>query len=107
MRSKWNWRGWILQERILSRRIAYFSKTKLSWDCLTTSGEEESLGIAVTPLRTQYFQSGIQSWRSLVEDYTACSISFDSDKLAAISGLAERLETRSNTRCFAGIFQDS
>lgn len=106
MRSKWNWRGWILQERILSRRIIYFSKTKLSWDCLATSGEEESLGIAAPAPRGTNFKSDIQSWQSLTEDYTKCSLSFDFDKLTAISGLAERLGKRSNRYYFAGIFQD-
>lgn len=101
MRSKWNWRGWILQERILSRRIIYFSKAKLSWDCLTTSGEEELLGIAAPPLR-----SGIRSWNTLTEQYTKCSLTYESDKLAAISGLAERLGKKINQLYFAGIFQD-
>jgi hypothetical protein len=107
MRSKWNKRGWILQERILSRRIIYFSSSKLSWDCLHTSGEEEMLGIAAPPLRAAKFSSGIQSWKSLVEDYTDCLLSHESDKLNAISGLAERLGKRSNRPYFAGIFQDA
>lgn len=107
MRSKWNWRGWIHQERILSRRMIYFSSTKLSWDCLTTSGEEESLGFAAPPLRAPNFESDIQCWQSLTEDYTNCLLTFESDKLAAISGLAERLGKRSNRRYSAGIFQDA
>ena len=31
--SKWTTRGWILQERLLSRRIVYFGKRQLYWEC--------------------------------------------------------------------------
>ncbi|KAH8727761.1 heterokaryon incompatibility protein-domain-containing protein [Phaeosphaeriaceae sp. PMI808] len=107
MQSKWNRRGWILQERILSRRMIYFSKSKLSWDCLATSGEEESLGLGTPPLRATIFKTGIQRWQSLTENYTECSLSFDSDKLAAIAGLAERLGKKSSRPYFAGVFKDA
>ncbi|PSN61248.1 hypothetical protein BS50DRAFT_448043, partial [Corynespora cassiicola Philippines] len=33
VRSVWNTRGWILQERLLSKRILYFTKEQLLWEC--------------------------------------------------------------------------
>jgi hypothetical protein len=57
-------------------------------------------------LRATHFESNISHWQALTEDYSKCSLSYDSDKLAAISGLAERLGKRSKRRYFAGIFED-
>ena len=32
-RSEWNSRGWIFQERLMSTRIAYFTKEQIFWEC--------------------------------------------------------------------------
>jgi hypothetical protein len=32
-RSRWFSRGWVVQERILSRRIVHFAKSQLFWEC--------------------------------------------------------------------------
>jgi Heterokaryon incompatibility protein (HET) len=34
--SKWNRRGWVVQERILSRRIIHFAYNQLYWECQQT-----------------------------------------------------------------------
>lgn len=106
MWSKWQSRGWILQERILSRRIIYYTKHKIAWDCHTCSGEEEMLGYRNEALRHSYTERRLP-WESLVAEYTKCKLSYPSDKLLAISGLANRLEARTGMRYFAGIFEDT
>ncbi|KAK5653484.1 hypothetical protein OQA88_8970 [Cercophora sp. LCS_1] len=46
--SRWNTRGWTFQERMLSRRIVYFGRHQLYWECqkdvLNEDGTREDLG---------------------------------------------------------------
>tara|TARA_R110002060_G_scaffold5450_7_gene8454 strand:+ start:1153 stop:2970 length:1818 start_codon:yes stop_codon:yes gene_type:complete len=106
MKSEWQNRGWILQERMLSRRIIHYTKHKIAWDCHSYSDEEELLGHRIKPQRSACIDESWFPWRRLVEEYTKCKLTFASDKLIAISGLANRLEARTGKRCFAGIFED-
>jgi hypothetical protein len=38
--SRWYGRGWVVQERVLSRRIIHFSKKQLYWECQTAEYRE-------------------------------------------------------------------
>lgn len=58
------------------------------------------------PGRAADFETGIQCWQSLTEDYTQCLLTYDSDKLAAIAGLAERLGKKNDEEHSTGIFHD-
>jgi len=31
--SRWNTRGWVMQERVMSRRIVYFGRWQIFWEC--------------------------------------------------------------------------
>jgi len=95
-----------MQERILSRRIIYYTKSKLSWDCYSYSGEEEMLGSNPKPYRASYLGEKSFLWDEIVEDCTKCQLKFNWDKLTAISGLSDRLGRRTNRKCHAGIFED-
>ncbi|KAI4650311.1 uncharacterized protein J4E79_009580 [Alternaria viburni] len=41
--SPLNKRAWVLQERLLSRRVVHFEKNEIFWECLETSAREGSL----------------------------------------------------------------
>jgi hypothetical protein len=109
-------RGWVLQERLLSPRILHYGSTELSWECwsqvsceCTVTPEHSSRDastesvkwrvnmIGNTPLLqqdsvgTQSSEDILrQSWCNLIEHYTQLHLSFQSDRLAAISGLATK-----------------
>jgi Heterokaryon incompatibility protein (HET) len=59
--STWNKRGWVVQERILSRRILYFTAEKLFWQCQTEILDEQN-----TPLVDSSLQSKIGLARELL-----------------------------------------
>jgi len=40
--SRWNGRGWVVQERILSRRIIHFARNQLYWECQQIEHRERS-----------------------------------------------------------------
>jgi hypothetical protein len=88
-------RGWALQERLLSYCILDFRSTGLH--CTRTT-IEYSRG----PL-TEW------SWHSIVEDYTARNLTFPSDKLPAIPGIASELGNRriAFSSYYAGLFDSA
>jgi len=120
--SKWVKRAWVLQERILSRRIIYYTKRKVFWECQQLSNDEENRSTTLPPLRTQ-FASEIEklssyptnacekpnmcdSWGYQVAEYSSCLLTEEKDKLAAFRGLCDRVEQRLPQEIFAGVLLD-
>jgi Heterokaryon incompatibility protein (HET) len=111
-RSKWYRRGWVLQERILSRRMIYYTKEKLYWDCLESSEDEEGAGSHGGSWRSGLRREGsacqvMGFWWDLVYEYSQCMLTYRHDKLVAIAGLCSQVENRLNQKCYAGIFADN
>lgn len=95
-------RGWVVQERLLSPRTVHFTKTGALWECC--------LGQATPSIAEDkwlHHQSNIKhlntekalphqratlfdQWNTIVAKYTECKLTYPSDKLIAISGLARR-----------------
>lgn len=120
--SKWAHRAWILQERILSRRIIYYTNRKIFWECQRMSNDEENRPNKCPPMRAQLAEcfrqtassSGHQSrddkrfsaWWHYVEDYSSCLLTKESDKLAAFQGLCHRVGKCIEEAIFAGVILD-
>jgi len=115
-------RGWVLQERLLSPRSIYFGSV-VSWECpdiianevfpggipmhygngaewgkqrpfrLSTLLEDNEATVSTNPGAELY-----SNWRFLSRRFTECALSREADALPAISGLA---------RVFSGALQDS
>ncbi|KAI3570894.1 heterokaryon incompatibility protein-domain-containing protein [Fusarium oxysporum f. sp. albedinis] len=116
-------RAWVLQERVLSRRIIHFAATHTYWEC----GEGvrcEQFTKLDPPFGKQYFildpnfpnrlgQSGYQRTldfvRFLFKKYSTSGLTFESDRDVAIYSLIERMRHALRTevrygivRCFLG-----
>ncbi|RSL62869.1 hypothetical protein CEP54_005521 [Fusarium duplospermum] len=108
-RSNWYKRGWVLQERHLSRRLIYYTKNKLSWSCFTESGEEEggdpkeAARISMLPLRRESDHTIFHIWRNIISDYQSCQLTFSKDRLAAVGGISARIEAHFSCKIYAGI----
>ncbi|KAH7254330.1 heterokaryon incompatibility protein-domain-containing protein [Fusarium redolens] len=96
-------------ERLLSRRLIYYTKNKLSWSCFTESGEEEGgdpKQAARTPLlplwRRSYYPI-FRTWEPIISDYQRCQLTFSKDRLAAVGGISARLEAHFSCKIYAGI----
>lgn len=107
-------RGWVLQERLMSPRVVHFFKHEVAWECgqrtLCRCG-----GINPTK-KSDYHQALTQSdmsalavqWQQLVQVYSCLHLSFQSDKLPALSGLAKQMAAkRPGARYLAGLWSDS
>jgi hypothetical protein len=128
-------RGWVLQERLLSRRTVYFGQ-QLRWECSETiateafpnripgltSGPRNSIFSGIyTPLRlgalltrssgnaTEKYRcesDNYDGWQSIVMQYTRCRLSYEEDFLPALSGLARCFQTELGSQYLAGLWRN-
>ncbi|KAF2126053.1 HET-domain-containing protein [Dothidotthia symphoricarpi CBS 119687] len=102
-KSPLRFRAWTLQESALSRRIVYFAKTQLLWQCREFKATaqlpwvekrlEGESNLTPWPLDAYMTPGGPVShserWYRLVEDYSLRTLTYATDKLPALSGLAK------------------
>ncbi|KAM6508065.1 hypothetical protein FSOLCH5_013264 [Fusarium solani] len=119
-RSKLSTRGWVFQERLLSPRTLHFSRNEMAWECRSVC-ECECSATSLRTLRTtsviKHFlypqnidASKVQaSWRSdIVPAYTQLDLTFSTDRLPAIEGLASAAgKLRSDDEYVFGLWRNS
>jgi len=95
-------RGWTLQEAILPRAVIHFLDGSIVWECLAMrvfeSGVYESLASSVTRGSSSLHRNSAGTefsaadpeyqWLMLVEEYTRRQLTYESDKIKALSGIA-------------------
>jgi hypothetical protein len=125
-------RGWVLQERLLSPRSVYYGQ-QLTWECpellaneVFPEGSPSKKLINPwnlnSPLRfvslaerrerdaLQYgdglrINDTYRTWLHLVEKYRHCQLTFHSDALPALSGLASQFQNKFKDDYLAGIWR--
>ena len=96
-------RGWVTQEMALSTRVAYFTSTGIYWICeeneaneLRTIQRQAGWPYAALPRSIKPEPpSNNDTWIALVADYSTSLLSYDNDRLVALSGLARGCQVRS------------
>ncbi|OCK83453.1 HET-domain-containing protein, partial [Lepidopterella palustris CBS 459.81] len=109
-------RAWVVQEQLASPRTLYFGLSGIYWQCIECEAHESCpLGRKMWPTNLKalfhlapqstddYFTREI--WRRIVDRYTSCKLTFQSDKLVAISGIARLLEHASGKTYSAGLWE--
>ncbi|KAF2964342.1 hypothetical protein GQX73_g9223 [Xylaria multiplex] len=130
--SPLNKRAWVLQERLLSCRNLHFCSQEVFFECCKTAASEgypdglplpEFCGDAPLPKifepgdnsyvkslseRWKYLGSRSETtfsiWSDIVTQYSSCQLTFASDKLVAISGIARYLEVARDDIYVAGLW---
>ncbi|KAK1778151.1 heterokaryon incompatibility protein-domain-containing protein [Copromyces sp. CBS 386.78] len=108
-------RGWVLQEQLLARRALTFGQAELHWECSTCQASESfpdsyekhvftNLWMMETGIFRPAWENLLngklvdtdrqRAWNRLIKTYTRRSLTMPSDRLVAISGLAEQLSSR-------------
>ncbi|KAH8890108.1 HET-domain-containing protein [Thozetella sp. PMI_491] len=112
-----NRRGWVLQERALSRRSIHFTSTQVYWECgqgvhcetlaKLLNSKASFLGDSNFPNSAlKFFKGGrILFFQSVYEMYSRLDFSYYKDRSVAISGLEKRLVRTFETRGGYGIFE--
>jgi hypothetical protein len=91
-------RAWILQEEMLSRRKVYYTKGSLLWECMEIVVHET--------MEQPIFVSKSWDWSLMVIDYSNRSLTFQSDKLIALQGLASVMsKCRPGDRYVTGLWE--
>lgn len=90
----------MVQERLLSPRVVHCASDQIYWECCNTKlaellpqgqiGDDRDLksdGTSTIWSRARVYEK----WDQVVKKYTDCNLSFESDKLVAIAGLARKI----------------
>ncbi|KAF4946979.1 hypothetical protein FSARC_14073 [Fusarium sarcochroum] len=106
--SAWASRGWTFQERLLSSRLIFVGKDEVVFRCRAGYGRHasrppivlESLGSYFLPLSPAQvansidwnsFEMILTKWYQLIGEYSERSLTKQSDKLIALSGVATKI----------------
>ncbi|KAK0710170.1 heterokaryon incompatibility protein-domain-containing protein, partial [Lasiosphaeria miniovina] len=122
-------RGWTLQERLLSTRILEFGRKTISWTC--KSGKQvlsdawndklvdgnyqldklhkqfDKLSAVRRRDGREHFQTAMRYWNDLLEVYTKRKLSVPTDRIMAISGIAQRYGAACGGEYLAGLWKDA
>ncbi|KAJ0115193.1 HET-domain-containing protein [Diaporthe amygdali] len=100
-------RAWVLQERLISRRLLHFTPLELVFECYADNKTESGYGwvdstvkhmlngfnapeLADAGSTTQEMVVSTETWRSLVKDFTHLQLTRHEDTLPAMAGLAKK-----------------
>ena len=121
-----NTRGWVLQGRLLSRRILHFAADQVYWECRSHAlaqdgtvfrpkGPVDFLFPLPSLIRSIYNSFSnhcgsdeifMRSWLHIIEFYSACNFTYEKDRLPALLGLADRLSRFTNREYINGHWFD-
>ena len=112
-----NQRGWVFQERILSRRILHFTRHRVFFEdgfvvrTVDAGSSREPLTHSPwedTKIMVEDIVATSADWYKLVERYSTCALTFDRDRLPAIAGIAAFVQTYdSGDQYLYGIWRNS
>jgi hypothetical protein len=126
-------RGWVMQEEVLSTRLLSFCHNGIYWECLHMDAAEfvpegyiPGYGSERWSPAQRYaraFKRGLlnkicvgferfgdvplhDSWEALIENYSSRLLTHESDRLAAVYGLARSMQDAANIPYVAGLWED-
>ncbi|KJZ74886.1 hypothetical protein HIM_05795 [Hirsutella minnesotensis 3608] len=115
-------RAWAFQERVLSRRVLHFTSTQVFFECLEGSAFEDGLRLSrryCSVWLNQDFDTAFSSrssgkgehprahWNQLVRQYSSRKLTFPSDKLPALAGVAEVYSKLLDDQYVCGLWRKS
>jgi hypothetical protein len=125
-------RAWTYQEEELATRILLYTEDELQWRCgganacecrpprksaasgslrlglgqfAVSAGGNPSTSSAVSDTKPQQRHGSVKAWLFMVSEYTRRDISYASDRLPGLSGIAGCWERATGDRYFAGLWE--
>ncbi|KAF4627445.1 hypothetical protein G7Y89_g10711 [Cudoniella acicularis] len=117
-------RAWVFQERLLCPRTIYYGHDRLLWECCETFNDEFSGPMPYVPRsKAQIYSafSGVAQdqtlasllghfdgqWKSIVNDYRSCKLTFEKDRAIAFAGIASAIQSQTGMTYLAGIWKET
>jgi hypothetical protein len=103
-------RGWIFQERVLSKRVVHFTRNQVLWECRESWEAEDGLHVdtdwGVTKCLHVSRDDFLNYWyiRIVAGEYSRLNFTFSKDRLVAIASLAELFQYEFGLEYLAGIW---
>lgn len=91
-------RGWVLQEWALARRLVHFTTKGMMWSCRALNDMamlEDGHLVAGTAAR---------NWDDIIDEYSLRELTYLSDKLAAVEGIARIMQRRRQDQYVSGVW---
>lgn len=123
-RAPLNRRAWVVQERFLARRNLHFGSESIFYECHEMEACEAFPGGLPEPCQKRLVNgfkgvsqptnqkngdriaSFLRSWQKVVSAYMDCDLTYASDKMIALSGIADEFRNISNDVYVAGLFNN-
>lgn len=102
-------RAWAFQERLLSPRVLSYTRDQLVWDC--PHGVEREGNVAVEKAYMHMPDTEMEKakvyrfWLGVVEVFSQCKLTFQSDKFPALSGIASEIGGLVDDTYIAGMWK--
>ncbi|KAI0401780.1 heterokaryon incompatibility protein-domain-containing protein [Xylaria palmicola] len=118
-----NRRAWVLQERVLSPRTLHFTENQVYWECWEYHQGEDLEYQYLGVMKKEAFPVGLspnsllgdtpqrraqlpRGWWHMSSEYTSRGLTFQKDKLIAISGLVQKLESGLHLTYMKGVWKE-
>lgn len=107
-----NNRGWVVQERYLSRRTLHFTSKQVFWECdgepacETCPGGYVKRALNFCPYELKRRGMDRSNWDDLVSQYSGARLTQSSDRLIAIEGLARSIQATTKDEYVAGMWKE-
>lgn len=106
--SKWNSRGWTLQERMMSLRKLYLGDSGIYFECENKTKRDDGTS---APYPYGYTGEWIhqndlyETWYDQIESYATKLLTFENDILPAVSAIARIISDRTGDDYFCGLWR--
>jgi hypothetical protein len=110
-------RRWVLQETFLSPRTLLFGEYELFWQCrksmdcqcsqLSRTTSYSDIMTKISSMKEEQNHNQVETWHKLVSLYSGTNLSYQTDKLVAVDGLAQWMASSRNGYCIAGLWDNS
>ncbi|KAG8530731.1 uncharacterized protein KY384_004088 [Bacidia gigantensis] len=108
-------RAWVWQETLLSSRVLHYTTSELIWVCKSSIIAEDCIaprGIYFLTLPQQLQRCANEDkpyngWHNLISTYSIRQLTFESDRLPALSGVAAKIHYLSGSKYLAGMWLEN
>lgn len=105
-------RAWVWQETLLSTRVLHFTQSELIWECKSDICAEDGIlphGIYSIGLLKKLLwceKDPYNGWHNLISTYSIRQLTYESDRLPALSGVAAKINALTQWDYLAGLWKE-